>query len=200
MKTVAELFGREWRAVDVTRLDSPDKRRELLGENHPELSVFGMACNALLRSLRRTDGHRRLYNWQQATYAPLRAGMFTLEDLALAFRAWQTGQRYVYGFGPGCGVLMAEFFAPFLDCLDCADTLPEIQPLFPPDVAQIFEAILNAVQAAERLPVTQRVGMPTHWMMDRFMQNIGALARAGYEITMRLTIDTEESDATCTTE
>lgn len=192
MKTVAELFGRAWRAVDVTRLDSPDKRRELLGKNHPELFAFGMACNALLRSLRRTDGHRRLYNWQQATYAPLRAGMFTLADMALAFQAWQTGERYVYGFGPGCGVLMAEFFAPFLDC---ADTLPKTQPLFPPDVLQIFEAILDVAQAAERSPVTQRVGRPTHWMMDQYLQNIAALAHAGHEIVLSLT---EENDATYT--
>jgi hypothetical protein len=149
-----------------------------------------MAYSALRNSLRRTDQlDRKWYSAGRETYAPLRSGMFTLADMERVFLAWRAGERYVYGLGVACERLLETFFAGATGSSAARG-----------DVAQIFAAILNAVQAAECVPVTQRVGRPTHWMMDQFLQNIGALARAGYEITMRLTIDTEESDATCTTE
>lgn len=171
MKTAAEIFGAEWRNVDVTWLSSPDKRREHANGGHAEKLTFGVACNALINSLRRTDAiDRRHYSKGRETYAPLRAGMFTLADMLRVFQEWRVGARYVYGLGPACKVLLETFF----------ELAPQDYPQ--DDVLQIFAAILDAAQVAARLPSTHRVGMPTGAVLGQYLQNIEALARAGYEI------------------
>ncbi|HNT74363.1 MAG TPA: hypothetical protein PKH77_04995 [Anaerolineae bacterium] len=184
MKTVVEMFGDGWRAVDAKWLDYPERNQYFTEEwTMQERRTFGMGATAILRALcRLDDGHMQRYT--DGKYRPLRTGMFTLEDMAVMFVAWLRAERYIYGFGRGCGELMKQFFAPFLDG-DETPRAPAVA-LYPVDVPQIFAAIVDAVEAAERLPVRHAVGGAMYPVRDQILQNIGTLARAGYEITRQV--------------
>jgi hypothetical protein len=184
MQTVVEMFGAGWREVDATWLDYPQRNQYFTEAwTMQERRTLGMGATAILRALCRLDeGHMQRYT--DGRYRPLRAGMFTLADMAALFVEWLRAERYIYGFGRGCGVLMRQFFAPYLDG-DETPRAPTAIP-YPVDVPQIFAAIMDAVQAVERLPVQHAVGSAPHMVMDQLLQNIGTLARAGYEITRQV--------------
>lgn len=112
MRTAVEAFGEQWREVDVIQISTPDTRRNATGPtSHTETLTFGMACNALIRSLRRVDdADRRHYASGRERYVPLRAGMFTLGDMARAFAEWRAGERWVSGYGAACDAVMGRFF------------------------------------------------------------------------------------------
>lgn len=187
MKTVVEIFGDNWQTVDAIELDYPERIKYFAGAlSMSERRTFGMGATAILRTLCRVDdGHLQRYT--DGKYCTLRAGMFTLEDMAKIFLAWLRADRYIYGFGRGCGEIMKTFFAPFLDGEE-SPTAPVLAS-YPPDIPQIFAAILDAVQAAERLPVHTHVGSLHHMLMDQLLQNIGNLARAGYQITSQIRME-----------
>jgi hypothetical protein len=161
-------------------VNTPDKRRACgVVETRTEMLTFGTACNALILSLRRVDDiDRRHYSGGRERYGVLRPGLFTFGDMAEAFSAWRTGERYVRGLGPACDALMATFFE--MDTDGAAPSLPD-------DVAQIFGAILNVVVAADASLVVTRVGHPARLLMDQYLQNIEALVRAGLAITVQCT-------------
>lgn len=179
MMTAREIFGEQWRAVDVLQIATPTARRACgAAETHSERLTFGMACNAMILSLRRVDDvDRRHYSGGWERYAPLRAGMWTLGDMVTVFVAWRAGARYVHGMGPACEHLMESFFAEGAD-QGCEEKDADLWS----DVMDIFMTILDIAQAAQCVPVRQRVGRPEHLLMDQFLQNITELACDGLKI------------------
>jgi len=179
MKTAREIFGELWREVDVLQVATPTARRACAAaETHSEILTFGMACNAMILSLRRVDDvDRRHYSGGRERYMPLRAGVWTLRDMVTVYRAWRAGERYVHGMGPACEQLMELFF------VEGADQGHEEKDADPwSDVMDIFMTILDVAQAAQCVPVRQRVGRPEHLLMDQFLQNITELACDGLKI------------------
>jgi hypothetical protein len=174
MKTVRELFGEDWAQLDVVTLDGPTKRRKALADlSVRERRVFGVAFNALLRSLLLIDGDKHLqrWDWDGARYRPLRSGMFTLGDIHAEYLLQRTG-KYVYGFAGGCARFMADLFR------DVAVRDPE--PGLPQDVGQIFDTIRCITENAMRNDV-QAIRLRSFPRRNVF-EDIAFLAEAGLKI------------------
>lgn len=176
MKSALEVFGEGWRHVDATVLDDCAKRR-VLGflESHREVTGFGLAYNALVRSLCRIDKREYITGWEQGTYRPLMQGMFTLEDVLSEYLRWKHNhQYYIYGFSKGSKKVMEAFFR------GVEPTVGTGIPGTTEDLQQIFEAILEATKAAAfGNEVRQRIGFAVR---NELLDNVQFLARCGLEI------------------
>ncbi|MBN2003947.1 MAG: hypothetical protein JXA21_11385 [Anaerolineae bacterium] len=177
MKSALELFGEGWRHVDATVLDDCAKRRALgFLESHREVTGFGLAYNALVRSLCRTDKREYITGWEQGTYRPLLPGMFTLEDVLAEYLRWKHNHHYyIYGFSKGSKKVMEAFFRGVEPAIEVG------MPGTADDLRQIFEAILDAAKvAAFRSGVANRVvGFEVR---SELLENVQFLARCGLEI------------------
>ncbi len=176
MKSALELFGEDWRKVDATVLDDCAKRRTLgFLESHREVTGFGLAYNALVRSLCRIDKREYITGWEHGSYRPLLKGMFTLDDVLSEYLRWKRDhQYYIYGFSKGSKKVMEEFFR---------GVEPGIEVGIPgtiEDIRQIFEAILDATKAAAiGNDVGRRLGFHVR---NELLDNVQFLARSGLEI------------------
>jgi len=118
------------------------------------------------------DVDRRWHSGNGERYAVLRPGQWTLRDLEAAFVLWRAGERYVRGLGPACEALMNIFFGQ-------ADARPE-EHAGAPDVAAIFQAIVDAAQAAQGAYGTRDVlGWQAHATVMEWVAQVESLARSG---------------------